>query len=416
MSSTIGAAVRVPGCPVMRAIVLTALLPAVALASPPPGHNRTGVLLIPMDQGAEAQALKMETWMVEALEEFSSVAVKRTDELFGLPPDEEAEASLKRAEKGYEESDRAFTAGDLEDAERKLRATLKEYRKAAAAMSSCGHLCDALAMYAATLHRRGDSEEAKLALIDLLALEPSYDVNVKKLGRELLTLKTQVATSRSAAFRGNANVKTRPAGARVYVDGDFKGFSPVTVSTLPVGKHLLRIERPGFKRYGAIIEVTPDDVDVSTELLPTPAWKAWDGQMDQVAADASRGSGPSLSAVGKNLALDRALIGTVKELDQSGATEVNVGVFELHSGKRLAAKKVIYQGDEFGQLRHEVERLVNQLFNSIGKAKETASRSSDPLENTSGTEDWSSDDRGGRNENKRSNGDPLDGISGMEDW
>lgn len=415
MSFSTGATLARAPVSTMKLLVLT-LLPALALAAPPPSKKRTSVLLIPMDQGAEASAIKLETWMQEALEEFPNVTVKRTEDLFGLPGDEEAEASLKRAEKGYEESAKAFDGNDLEDAERKLRATLKEYQKAAGALKACDHYCDAMAMYAAALQRRGDTEEAKLTLVDLLALEPSFEVDVKRLGKELVSLKAQVANSRSAAFRGNANVKTRPAGARIYVDGEFKGFSPMTVSTLPVGKHLVRMERPGFHRYGAIIEVTPDDVEVTTDLVPTPAWKSWDGQMDKVAADASKGSGTSLSAVGKNLSLDRALIGTLKEISENGATELNIGVFDVRSGKRLATRKVVYQGDEFGQLKSEVTRLVNQLLNSVDGPKETASKSRDPLENREGVEDWSGEDRGGKVQGRKNKGDPLEGVNGMEDW
>ncbi len=45
-------------------------LPALALAAPPPTPRRVSALLIPMDQGAEATAVKFETYMNEALEQF----------------------------------------------------------------------------------------------------------------------------------------------------------------------------------------------------------------------------------------------------------------------------------------------------------------------------------------------------------
>lgn len=397
-------------------LALVLLLPSVAFAAPPPTRARTSVLLIPMDQAAEASSLKLETWMQEEVEAFPSAAVKKTDDLFQIAADDEAEASLKRAERGFEESSKSFADGDADDTERKLRATLKEYQHAAGAMKSCGHYCDGLAMYAALMQKRGDTEEAKLALIDLLALNPTYEINARKLGHELISLKTQVATGHASVLRGNATIKTRPSGARVYLDGEFRGFSPVTISTLPVGKHLLRIERPGFKRFGQIIEVSPDDVDVAAQLEATGAWKSWDGMMDKVAQDAARGQGASLSSLGKLLALDRAVIGTLKEVDENGATEVSVGVFDLRSGKRLSSRKVVYQGDEYGQLKNEVGKLVNALLNAADGPKETAVRSSDPLDRTSGMEDWSGEDKGGKVQKKKGAGDPLDGVSGMEDW
>lgn len=399
-------------------LALLVLLPAIAVAAPPPAKPRTTTaLLIPMDQGAEAQSLKFELWMQEALTQFPGARVKKTDELFGLPPNESAEASLLRAEKGFFESSRAFAEGPSESAERKVSATVNEYAQAAAAMKGCEKYCESLAMHATILQVQGQTDEAKRVLLDLLALNPTYEIDAKKYGREVVILKAQVATSRQAALRGNLKVKTRPSGARVFVDGQFHGFSPVTVQTLPIGRHLVQVERPGFKRFGQLVTVTADDVEVQAQLEATPAWLSWDGQMDKVAADVARGSGTALTGVGKSLSLDRALIGTVKEVGENGSTEVIVGLFDLKTGKKLNGKRVVFQGDEFGQLKNELARLVNALQNDAEAPREKATASKDPLDARSGLEEWSGEDRGGRAQQKtKKKGDPLDSVNGMEDW
>ena len=157
---------------------------------------------------------------------FQGYTVRKPEDLLGLPRDTEAEASLKRGQKGYLESLEAFLKKDYEDAERKLRATLKELRLAPAAMTaSCNPLCDATALFAAVMQQRGDVEEAKLALLDLMALNPTYELDTKRYPRELLSLRVQVATGLNAALRGGAQVKSRPAGARVFIDNEFKGFT-----------------------------------------------------------------------------------------------------------------------------------------------------------------------------------------------
>jgi hypothetical protein len=48
-------------------------------------------------------------------------------------------------------------------------------------------------------------------------------------------------------------------------------------------------------------------------------------------------------------------------------------------------------------------------------------KSSDPLTNHHGTEDWNSEDKGGKTRTKeqqakKKGGDPLDTVSGTEDW
>jgi len=427
-----GPPARLASCPVrlktalaMKVLALL-LLPSLALAAPPsgpPAPRRIASLLVPMDPSAEASGPRMESYMNEALAEFQSYTLRKPEELFGLPQDDEALAALKRGKQGYEESLAAFDKKEYEDAETKIRATLKELQKAASAMTaSCNPLCDATALYAAVMHQRGDVEEAKLALLDLMALHPTYELDTKRYSRDFIALRVQVATGLHAALRGGATVKSRPAGARVFIDNELKGYTPVTVSTLPVGKHLLRLERPGFRIYGQLLEVSPDDGETSVALQPTEDYKAYDARLDTVASEVMRANGTSSQAVaglGKALGLERGLVGTVKDIPDSGTTELVLGLFDMSNGKRLGVRRVVLQGDEFGQLKSEMSRLVNHLLNNAEGGVEKRVKSSDPLENSHGMDEWNSEDRGGKRrgqEKKGKKGDPLDGVSGTEDW
>jgi hypothetical protein len=94
-----------------------------------------------------------------------------------------------------------------------------------------------------------------------------------------------------------------------------------------------------------------------------------------------------------------------------------VGLYDLRSGHRLAGKKAVFQGDEFGQLKSELGRVVNALMNSADGPQEKVSKTADPLKGVHGTEDWGSEDRGGKGTTqKKKSHDPLDGMNGMEDW
>ena len=101
-------------------------------------------------------------------------------------------------------------------------------------MKTCGNFCEAEAMFAAVLQGRGDIEEAKLTILDLLALAPGKDLDRKRYLQNFLTLKAQVATSRNAQLRGGLTINTRPQGARVFINGEEHGYSPVTVTALPL--------------------------------------------------------------------------------------------------------------------------------------------------------------------------------------
>lgn len=396
--------------------VVSFLVAGQALAAPP-SEKRVSALILPMDKGSEQLTLKVESFANEALNEYQGFKVRTSDDLFGIAADDDAAASLKRAETGFKESKVAFDERNYEDAERKLRATIKEYGKAVGAMKNCGNLCEAMAMFGSVLQARGDVEESKIAILDLLALSPSYELDRKRYPQNFLSLKAQVATSRNAQLRGSVTVKTRPAGARVFLNGELQGYSPVTLQTLPIGKHLVKIERPGFKQLGLMVEVTPEDQELTSELIATSGYKAFDALMDRLAGEALKDKGgQTMTSVSNSLKLDRAIIGVLKEAN-SESTELTMAYFDLKTGKRIAIKRVAFQGDEFGQLRGEVERMVNHLINS-GESSDKVTRSADPLDNKGGTEEWQGDDRGGKNvkRDKKSGGDPLDTASGTDDW
>ena len=99
-----------------------------------PQTHRLGVLVVPVDKGAEALQVKLEADILEALAGHPDV--QTTDTLFGLPVEAEAEAALARAELAFTESRGAFESRDHDRAERLLRANIQQFTKAAGAESA----------------------------------------------------------------------------------------------------------------------------------------------------------------------------------------------------------------------------------------------------------------------------------------
>ncbi len=228
-----------------------------------------------------------------------------------MPADDEAQASLKRGSKGLEESIAAYDAKEYEDAERKLRATLKELHLAVGAMSTCMELCEATALYAAVLHQRGDIEEAKLHLIDLMALSPTFELSPKRYIRDFI------------ALRGPGGHRPQRGAARQR-DGEVP----------PLGRARLRGRRvPGLHADDAA-----DDADgqahaaAGSPRLPparaahggdagrmrrsSPSWppptnyKKYDAQVDKVATEIIKTTPSQASiAMGKALSIDRGPAG-----------------------------------------------------------------------------------------------------------
>lgn len=404
----------------MRLALVSTLLAAFGLATPAWGARpqRVATIVIPIDKASEPLTLKLERFVNEALREYPSWQVKTSDDLFGLAVDEQAQAALKRADAWHLEAQALFEATRREDAEQKLRATIKEYTKAASAMKTCGPLCDSVAMLAATLLSRGNAEEAKFVMLDLISLgNPALDP--KRFGQDFQTLKAQVSGSRNAQLRGSLTVTSHPAGGRLFVNGELQGFTPMTLPTLPTGQTLIRVDRPGFKSAGAVVEMGPDEQEVTLDLVATQAYKNFNAQCERLATEAMKEKGAAtLASVGKALNLDRAVIALLRNDDAEN--ELWLGYYELKSGRRLGFKRNRFHGDEYGQLQGEVGRMVTQLINAADGSDDKPAGSSDPLERKSGSEEWNAEDKGGRSTSKekqqKKKGDPLEGMQGTEEW
>jgi hypothetical protein len=56
-------------------------------------------------------------------------------------------------------------------------------------------------------------------------------------------------------FSGALEVESRPAGARVFLDGKLLGTTPLTVPNVAAGSHAIRLERDGYSRWTASIRI-----------------------------------------------------------------------------------------------------------------------------------------------------------------
>lgn len=108
----------------------------------------------------------------------------------------------------------------------------------------------------------------------------SHTLNLKMLGHverketldlavgELKTLRLRLAP---IVLTGRAEVGSTPEGATVFIDGEKRGVTPLSLADVPVGTHRLRLEQVGFVALEQDLVVEKDgDVRVALRLVPAP--------------------------------------------------------------------------------------------------------------------------------------------------
>jgi hypothetical protein len=101
---------------------------------------------------------------------------------------------------------------------------------------------------------------------------PSSLVDVR-LSRAPAAAATARAATRSATpgtagrFAGSLSVESRPAGARVFVDGRLMGTTPVRLPDVGAGEHAIRLERDGYQRWTSSVRVVANERNRVTASL-----------------------------------------------------------------------------------------------------------------------------------------------------
>jgi hypothetical protein len=65
----------------------------------------------------------------------------------------------------------------------------------------------------------------------------------------------RITLSPTTSQSGSVSIVSSPAGADLFIDGGYRGRTPITVSGLAVGPHTLVLELPGYVRYGDTVEI-----------------------------------------------------------------------------------------------------------------------------------------------------------------
>jgi hypothetical protein len=106
--------------------------------------------------------------------------------------------------------------------------------------------------------------------VTLSARSPSRTLDVTLRGSAAPAAR---APREPATFTGTLVVESRPAGAKVFLDGRGVGVTPLTMSQVGVGSHVVRIELLGYRRWSTPVRIVSGErerVAASLEEEPPP--------------------------------------------------------------------------------------------------------------------------------------------------
>ncbi|MFT3710399.1 MAG: PEGA domain-containing protein [Archangium sp.] len=260
-------------------LVVSLALPARSFAAPPDvllstslsaGGPKISVVVVSLDAKASAQQGALEGAAEDALirasrftvllnrEAFNPEAAKKRNEALG-----EANDMVKFGMKSLEELDNvkateSFTAAmetlETTDLSRDFTALLEAW-----VMKAAGHATG------------GENAPAKKDIESIIGLNAKAEFTPTYFPPELLKF-TEAQRKLVANAKGELLVRTEPAGARVWVDGVYRGVSPVNVAGLTAQKHYVTATLGGYALGQSQPSPGEEVISLAASEL-APGWK-----------------------------------------------------------------------------------------------------------------------------------------------
>lgn len=321
--------------------MLLAVLSAAPGAGPVGGPEKlaTAAFAVARDPSGQKAAATVAAALSERAQRHPRLRVIEPGRALAGDPRTREEETLVRARTALADGRRAYDALSLDDAIARLGQAVTLYQQTGPLLGDLSELETALAYLGAALTLRGSADEGLSTFQELLTLEPGYAPD--GLPPTVTRVFDQAVEKTNKQAKGTVEIYSTPPYASVYVDGTFRGVTPLTLRDMGAGTHYVRIEQSGYVVHGAPVEVTANQqVTSQTRLVSVKSG----AELRDLLSRASRevlqpGMGTNLRALSRLLVADALVVISVS---QSGNDVTLTGaVYDAVGATALATERAV---------------------------------------------------------------------------
>lgn len=335
-------------------------------------RKRVQAFLIPMDEAARAATTRVAQAVEGVLSKTPVYEVVDLGRALSVESTAEQASAADEGRKAVSEGNLLAAGKGWPEAAGKYQKALKAYDRGLPAVGAREY-AEALLRYGAAEWMSGEEKQAKDAFALCARLDPQQKLEPGKIEAAIEPHMQAAYEEAKKSKPGSLEIETRPAGARVILDGESKGHAPVK-SMLATGKHLLRVERAGFFPYAELIDVSPKKpVSASITLSATPSATNLNTSIAGAAGEVAKGSaGKNVAALAEKFSLDRVLIGSVRS--DEGKASVLLALVDAQKRKVIASKSLllITDGTDADQVEADSQGAMRKLISQDGMPEDGA--------------------------------------------
>jgi len=301
--------------PTAAALLAAALLPAALRAQTavpaPPKKIEIFPVVVPLQPGMEKQADILTVAALKSIgasERYSSKAGSMS--IHGVKPLNLE--ILKRGEDLFNEALAAYDQLDMATAIDKASRALEKYEMGAAFIQDYSAVTRILHFLGVCTTLNGDLEKSSELFLRAFTLDPAGKPDENMAPPEVMDVYQETVAGAANVGTGSLDVTSVPEGASVFLDGMPMGITPITINDVLVGRHFIKISKPGYQYFGSVLSVSSaktKTLDGSLVSIPTVGRAI--GEIEKLPALCAKNpasAGAALKTIVADLGVDQALV------------------------------------------------------------------------------------------------------------
>ncbi len=326
--------------------------------------------------------------VMRAIREVKGYDVKDTHVVLNAGAEVEAQNNVKTAEAFYNAGVNALDEGDAEDAQEQLQSAAAMMEQDYAVLRDRSQYPTLLLQLGVAAARAGHRPAALAAFQKAIVFRAKPET-VGMLDAEA-ALFEEAGQAVDKLALGAVFIETVPPNAEVYVDGRFRGVSPVTVAGLSEGRHLVALYKAGYARHTKAVEASSTGLS-SAEVVLEPARRKpqYDQLRANLATEVDSAGADGVHAVGALLFTEVALV--IRSTGAGASKQVELFLFDVASQRLLNSIK---RGVDWSSKNNDaVEAMVARLVDidyatALGGVTTGAATGAEAEEESSIVEQW----------------------------
>ena len=235
-------------CQAVRILALVVGIWLTSLGEPAWGQTPSAALVVvASDPEAEKPAARIFRAARENMSQARAFTFKDVDDVLGRPA---GPAGASLAEELYQKGREAYDNLELEEAVKLLRQAARDLDARVDEVLDRKTFIDIYIYWGASLVLSGKKKQGEKIFRKLLVLHPDSELDSMVFPPSLSATFSRIAGEVQRSGTGGLRIDSSTPGAEVWVDGTFRGISPVVLERLAEGEHIIRLVRRGYRNWG----------------------------------------------------------------------------------------------------------------------------------------------------------------------